>query len=165
MVFDQCAIRVAAAVVTLGLGACQGSGGSVAGLRHSPAGVPVAFDSIDGPPPTVKTAFAGELAAAANDRQVEIAGTGASARYRVRGYLSTEPSADGNTNLAYVWDVFDAEKRRAKRITGSSSLQKAAAEPWSGLDKDTLRRLAAMSMDEIAGFLSETPAVVAAAAE
>ena len=141
--------RYAAAVLLAGLAACQ----SVS--DGSPAGVPIAVEIIDGPPAPVRTALAGELATAASARQVEIVGSGAPARYRVRGYLSTETSADGKTTLAFVWDVFDGDKHRAKRLTGSSPIEAASRDPWKGLDKEALARLAAQSMDEIAGFLSE----------
>ena len=103
-----------AAALSAGLAACQ----SVS--DGSPAGVPIAVEIIDGPPAPVRTALAGELATAASARQVEIVGSGAPARYRVRGYLSTETSADGKTTLAFVWDVFDGDKHRAKRLTGSA---------------------------------------------
>ena len=153
----------AAAILTIGLGGCQGSG-SYAGLKGSPAGVPILFESIDGPPAPVKTALAGELSTAARERHVSIAGAGTQARYRVRGYVSTEKTADGGAALAFVWDVFDAEKHRAKRITGSSPVT-GSAPSWSGLDQDALAQLAAQSMDEIATFLSEVPASVASAGD
>jgi hypothetical protein len=104
----------------------------------------------------VKAAFAAELASAAASRKIDLAGADGEARYRLRGYLTTETSADGETSLAFVWDVFDAEKRRAKRLTGSSPIKAAAADRWSGLDKATLAKLAAESADEIAGFLSQS---------
>jgi hypothetical protein len=144
--------------VLLGLAACQ-SAGTAGG---SPAGVPIAVDIIDGPPAPVRTALAGELVAAANAREVEIVGTGAAPRYRVRGYLSTQTGDGGGTSLAYVWDVFDVQKRRATRLSGSSPLERGSASSWTGLDRAALARLAAQSMDEIAGFLSEAKATTTA---
>jgi hypothetical protein len=133
-----------------GLASCQTAG--------SPAGKPIAFESIEGAPAEVRTALAGELAFAATARQVELAGTGSPARYRVRGYLKTEPTADGGTALAFVWDVFDADQRRARRVTGSAPIKAASGKnPWDGLDKEALARLAARSMDEIATFLAAGP--------
>ena len=144
------AARAAAPALLLGLAACQETG-SLSAMRGSPAGIPVALESIDGIPANTKTALTSELTAAASSRQVELAGAASSARYRVRGYVSKETTAEG-TSLAFVWDVYDAEKRRAKRLTGSSPI---GSDP-SGLDKETLAKLAAMSMDEIAEFLAET---------
>src|SRR5215203_3155086 len=122
-----------AAVAACGLAACQTAGGS-------PAGKPIAFESIEGAPAAVRTALAGELASAAFARQVEIVGNGNPARYRVRGYLTAEPTADGGTALA-------APIKAASR-----------KNPWDGLDKEALARLAARSMDEIATFLAAGPA-------
>lgn len=138
------------AVLSVSLGACQGS------LTGSPEGVPVALESIDGAPAPVRTALIGELATAASDRKVELVGSSAEARYRVRGYLSTETS-DGETTVAYVWDVFDAQKRRAKRLAGSSPVRVPSGS-ISSLDKETLAKLAQSSMDEIAEFLTAAKA-------
>ena len=153
------ALRLAAAGLLIGLCAGQGAGP----LAESPAGVPIAVEIIDGPPAPVKTALASELATAASSRQVDLVGSDAAARFRVRGYLSTETDAEGTTTLAYVWDVFDAEKRRAKRLTGSSPIRNASPDPWTGLDREALARLAALSMDEIAAFLSEAKSAGTAA--
>lgn len=145
--------RLAAAAMMISLGACQGS------VSGSPEGVPVALESIDGAPAKVQTALIDELSNAASDRKVELVGSSAQARYRVRGYISTE-TAEGETKVAYVWDVFDAQKRRAKRLAGSSPV-KIGSGSISSIDKETLSKLAAASMDEIAEFLaaskSETP--------
>jgi hypothetical protein len=138
--------RLAAIAMMTALGACQGS------FSGSPEGVPVALESIDGAPAPVQTALISELATAASDRKVDLVGSSAQARYRVRGYLSTE-TEDGETKVAYVWDVFDAQKRRAKRLAGSSPVPLPSGS-ISSLDKDTLSKLAQASMDEIAEFLS-----------
>ena len=138
--------RLAAAAMMISLGACQGS------VSGSPEGVPVALESIDGAPAKVQTALIGELATAASDRKVDLVGSSAQARYRVRGYISTE-TAEGETKVAYVWDVFDAQKRRAKRLAGSSPVS-IGSSSVSTIDKETLAKLAAASMDEIAEFLA-----------
>jgi hypothetical protein len=143
---------LAASLLLIGLAACQESGTFTA-QRGSPAGIPVALESIDGVPATTRNALTSELTAAASSRQVDLAGASSAARYRVRGYVSKETTAEGGTALAFVWDVYDAEKRRAKRLTGSSPI--AGSDP-AGLDKETLAKLAAMSMDEIAEFLAES---------
>ena len=145
--------RLAAIGLTAALGACQTS------FSASPEGIPVALESIDGAPDPIRTALADELATAATDRKVDLVGASAAARYRVRGYLSTS-TEDGETKVAYVWDVFDSQKRRAKRLEGSSPVPAASI---STLDKQALAKLAQASMDEIADFLSaaksELPAV------
>ena len=154
-ILGRAALVVALAV---GIGACQEGRRNLAG--GSPAGKPIAFESIEGAPPAIRTAFASELASAASSRQVDLVGSG-EARYRVRGYVTAEPG-EGGTTLAYVWDVFDvAEKRRAQRLTGVSPMAVAAADPWSTLDRDALARVAAQSMDDIAAFLAASSAPAA----
>ncbi|PVE23041.1 hypothetical protein DC522_17630 [Microvirga sp. KLBC 81] len=144
--------RLAAMAITMVLGACQGSL-----LGGSPEGVPVAFESIDGAPAPVQTALLDELATAASDRKVELVGSSAQARYRVRGYLSTA-TEDGETKVSYVWDVFDSQKRRAKRLEGSRAVTLASGS-ISAIDKETLAKLAQSSMDEIAEFLSNSKSI------
>jgi hypothetical protein len=155
-----------AGALALCLAGCQSSGGG-AGLfasSGSPAGKPIAVESIEGLPTTMRTALSDELASAATSRRVELVGTSAEARYRVRGYLSTETTAEGGSQLAFVWDVFDAQKRRTNRVAGTSPIQTASLD---GLDREALRQLAAESMDGLATFLSASTAAPldAAAAE
>jgi hypothetical protein len=138
--------RLAAIIVTAALGACQST------FSGSPEGIPVALESIDGAPTPIRTALMDELTNAASDRKVELVGASAEARYRVRGYLSAS-TEDGQTKVAYVWDVFDSQNRRAKRLEGSSPVPAASI---STLDKAALATLAQASMDEIAGFLSDS---------
>jgi hypothetical protein len=152
------------AALACGLASCQSAGGFGFG-QGSPAGKPIALESIVGPPEAVQTALAGELATAASARQVELVGKDGAARYRVRGYLTAQPDAEGGAALAFVWDVFDADERRAQRVTGSSPIATGSRKnPWEGLDKEALARLAARSMDEIASFLAAGPAPAAGAA-
>jgi hypothetical protein len=156
--------RLVTVALVAGLAACQGAGPSIGG---SPAGVPIALESIDGPPSQIRTALIGELNTAASDRKVDLVGASAQARYRVRGYLSAETADGGGTKVAYVWDVFDSQNKRAKRLTGASPVL-ASYTSLSALDKETLARLANSSMDEIAEFLStakgESPIQTAEAA-
>ncbi|MXQ10381.1 hypothetical protein [Microvirga makkahensis] len=141
-----------AMALTMTLGACQTSR-----LSGSPEGVPVAVESIDGASAPVQTALLGELAAAASERKVELVDSGEDARYRVRGYISTV-TEDGETKVSYVWDLFDAQKRRAKRLEGSQSAASGSGS-IAPLDGETLAKLAEASMDEIADFLSASKSI------
>ncbi len=147
------ALRLLGAAAFAGLAACQTTGTATNG---SPAGVPITVDIVDGAPQRVKTAFASEIYSAAAAKKVDLVQGDSQARYQVRGHLSTNVDAAGSSTVAVVWDVFDTEKRRARRLTGSSPIR-AGAQPhsWQGLDKETLAKLAASSMDEIAAFLAE----------
>ncbi len=117
--------RLAATLLIAGLAACQGAGEVSSRAGGSPEGVPIVLESIDGAPAPVRTSFVNELTTAAANRKVEIVGNGTDARYRVRGYLSTE-TTEGETSVAYVWDVFDAQKKRAQRLAGSSPVRVAS---------------------------------------
>lgn len=144
---------VGAALLLLGLAACQSTAGGPGPLVSAP-GVPITLSVVNGPPGDLDGALQRELQAAAAARRVEVVDEPGSARYRVMGYLSTEPTPEGGTAVAYVWDVFDAAKRRARRVAGSSPLPAGAkGDPWSGLDREGLRRLAEASMNEIATAL------------
>jgi hypothetical protein len=167
MVMKRKRLLLAAALLSCAsLGACQSTGSGLAGFGRSPAGVPVAVESIDGPPAPLQTALADELAAAATQQQVDLVTDGAPARYRVRGYVTTSTTPEGEPALAYVWDVFDGEKRRTRRLSGTSPLKTASTDPvpdpWSGLDREALTRLASDSMAEIASFLADSKMEVAA---
>jgi hypothetical protein len=150
---------VLAAATAMALAACQqsastGDNRSFAGVGGSPSGVPIVLESIDGPPGPVQNAFRTQLTDAAASRKVDLVTAATPARYRVRGYLSTEETSGGETSVAYVWDVFDAQKKRAQRLVGSSRVRAATSQGWSEFDTETLAELAGASMDEIAGFLS-----------
>jgi sugar phosphate isomerase/epimerase len=152
------------AALGAGLAGCQSSGTtSFASLTSPIHGMPLTIESIDGPPAPLQTAIVDELASAAARNNVELVTDGSPVRYRVRGYLTADTHAAGKPALAYVWDVFDAQKRRATRVSGSSSLKASPRNPWDSLDKETLAKLAADSMAEIASFLAEARTDVALA--
>jgi hypothetical protein len=116
-------------------------------------GVPIAVESVSGAPDTVRGAFTTALSGEASARQVALVDPKTNPRYRVRGYLSAYPTEDGQTALAFVWDVFDAQKRRAQRVTGAT-VARANAGDWSGVDQTTITKAASASMDQIAQFLT-----------
>lgn len=157
------AAAMAAGCVWLGLGACQdrnaGSPSWSGGLGSAPAveapGVPIALESIEGAPEGVRSRLASAMATEASARRVEFVGADGPARYRVKGYLTAYEDENGGTNLAFVWDVFDGARTRARRVEGTS-LAKATpgTDPWSAVDEAALNKIAARSMNEIAGFLA-----------
>jgi hypothetical protein len=95
-------------------------------------GATVAFESIDGPPPVSR---------------------GGAATYQIRGYVSAQVERD-KTTFAWVWDVYDIEKRRALRISGAESAAGRRRDAWSAADEQVVRRMARNGLDQIAGFLS-----------
>lgn len=128
--------------------------------RVDAPGVPVSVQSITGAPDAVTTRFAGLLGEAAAERRMEIVPGDKPARFRVRGYLTAQPTEDGLTALAFVWDVYDETKKRAQRVQGESLGRRGGStDPWAGIDQTIVAKAASESMDAIATFLVTTPAV------
>jgi hypothetical protein len=123
----------------------------------------VAFESIDGPPPEVFSKLVANLNAEAGTRKIAVVSRESAATYRVRGYVSALVERD-KTTFAWVWDVYDTDKRRALRISGE---EPAAAgkrrDAWAAADEQVLRRMAKSGMDQMSGFLnsSEPPPAIA----
>ncbi|AMJ60847.1 hypothetical protein [Bosea sp. PAMC 26642] len=146
-------------LAALALAGCQETT-TVARQRVDAPGVPVSVQSISGAPDSVTTNFASLLGEAAAERKMEIVAGDKPARFRVRGYLTAQPTVDGQTSLAFVWDVYDESKKRAQRVQGESfGRSGGGADPWSGIDQTVVAKAASESMDAIAGFLVTTPAV------
>ncbi|MBS7697759.1 MULTISPECIES: hypothetical protein [unclassified Chelatococcus] len=148
------------ATLTLALGACQTNPTAM----NAPPGMPVALESIEGAPDPVKSELSSALASAAAARKVELV-SGTDARYRLRGYLTAYDRQDGSTELAFVWDVFDGDKRRAKRIEGTSfsvtgsaghagKTDAGTSDAWTSVDQTVINKVASTSMSEVAGFLA-----------
>jgi hypothetical protein len=123
----------------------------------------VAFESIEGPPPEVFSKLVADLNAEAGTRKIAVVSRESAATYRVRGYVSALVERD-KTTFAWVWDVYDTDKRRALRISGE---EPAAAgkrrDAWAAADEQVLRRMAKSGMDQMSGFLnsSEPPPAIA----
>ncbi|WP_332697290.1 hypothetical protein [Bosea sp. (in: a-proteobacteria)] len=148
-------------IVALALAGCQETT-TAARPRVDAPGVPVSVQSISGAPDQVTTAFAGLLGEAAAERRMEIVPGDKPARFRVRGYLTAQPTADGQTALAFVWDVYDESKKRAQRVQGESiGRGSSGGDPWAGVNQTIVAKAASDSMDAIAGFLTTAPVVEA----
>src|ERR1044071_7822791 len=110
-------VVAALAFAALAAGCSSQQTARFASLSAAPTDATIAFESIDGPPP----AGFRKLGAALNDeappRRVAVVSRGSAATYRVRGYVSAMVDR-GKTSFAWVWDVYDADKRRVLRITG-----------------------------------------------
>lgn len=124
--------------------------------RATASGSTLAFESIDGPPPEVFRKLVANLNDEADARQIAVVSRTGAATYRIRGYVSAQVER-GKTTFAWVWDVYDTDKRRTLRIAGE---EPAAAgrrsDAWAGADEQVLRRMARDGMDRIAGFLNSS---------
>ena len=146
--------------VALALAGCQETTATASRPRVDAPGVPVSVQSISGAPEAVTASFASLLGEAAAERKMEIVAGDKPARFRVRGYLTAQPTEDGQTALAFVWDVYDSTKQRAQRVQGESlGRRSSGSDPWAGIDQTIVAKAASESMDAIAGFLVTTPAV------
>lgn len=116
-------------------------------------GPTIAFESIAGPPPGVFNRLVDDISAEAQARNLAIASREGAANYRVRGYLAAQVIR-GRTHVSWVWDVYDADRLRALRITGEEAGGRAGGDPWSVADDPMVRKIARVSMDQLAAFLS-----------
>jgi hypothetical protein len=116
--------------------------------------VPIALESIEGAPDTVKTELASALATAAAAQKITVVPS-ETARYRIKGYVTAYDRQDGHAEISYVWDVFDGNNRRAKRIEGVSTAEaKAGGNAWASVDPAALNKVATVSMSQVASFLA-----------
>lgn len=161
------AVAVAALAATAAGCSSLPSNGGLSLASAASSGATVAFESIDGPPPEVFRKLVADLNDEAGARKIAVVSRSASATYRVRGYVSALVERN-KTTFAWVWDVYDADKRRALRISGEEPAAgakrrdaKSAAGAWAAADEPVLRRMARSGMDQISGFLnaSAPPAI------
>ena len=150
-----------AAVLLLGLaaGGCVGTG-QIANLADGRR-TTVAFETIDGAPPAVFHKFVSSLKDEAGARQIQVVSSN-EANYRLRGYLAVH-GADSGTAIAWVLDVYDANERRAFRLSGE---EKTAGRSWTAADDQVLARIARAGMQQFATFAAtaDAPSPTAAAA-
>src|SRR5215211_5984222 len=153
----------------LAAGGCTTDGQPMASFA-SARNATIAFESIDGPPQPVFQKLVENLATEAVARQVAVISREATPQYRVRGYMAV--------HIGWVWDVYDANKRRVLRIANEELGGRSGGDAWAAADEAMLRRIARTGVDRLATFLDgggagrpptalpagEDAAVVAAAA-
>jgi hypothetical protein len=167
-----------AAVLTLSLAAANCTPSSGPSGRLFTGGIPastIAFESIDGPPQAVFRRLVATLGEEAEARKVAVVSREGAAAYRVRGYLSAQVERKATT-IAWVFDVYDADKRRVLRISGSEpagqrtetrrreAWREAQRNAWAAADDQVLRQVARNGMDRIVAFLNAPDAPPAAPA-
>jgi hypothetical protein len=126
----------------------------------SPRGAPLAFVNIEGAPDAILARFSREANAAAAGRDIAVVEQEAAA-YLARGYLAAYPSSNGAVVMC-VWDIFDRERRRVRRLDDYVTAPGASADPWSLVDDRTIAALAARSMENLAATLTNTPEAIGA---
>jgi hypothetical protein len=143
---DQRWGSVAVLLAGLGLSGCL-STGQLADLIQEPPATAIAFESIEGPPPAVFRRFANSLKTQAGAQQVLVV-VPSQANYRLRGYLAAH-AEDGITSIAWAWDVYNADQRRAFRLVGEEKAGDAR-QLWEAADDQVLNRIARSAMQQLA---------------
>jgi hypothetical protein len=122
----------------------------------APRGASVAFESIDGPPPAQFHELVQKLNEQAQVRRLAVVSREQPSAYRVRGYLAAEVAKDVTT-VSWVWDVFDHDRRRVRRVSGTETA-KGRRRGWNAVDEAMLTHIAGSSMDQLAAFLTSPTA-------
>jgi hypothetical protein len=138
------------------LGGCSSSGfpGAFSGVGGQ--GRTVAFESIDGPPETVFKNLVQQLNQEAQARQISVVSREAAAQYRIRGYVAAHVQGK-KTTISWVWDIYDADRQRAMRLTGEE-VGTSSRTAWNAADDQVLNHIARDGMTRLAAFLADPSA-------
>jgi hypothetical protein len=147
---------VLAAACAMALAGCTHDG-QLSLSAAQPHGATVAFESIDGPPPAQFHTLVQNLNDEAQTHRLAVISRETPSAYRVRGYLAAKV-VKGQSTIAWVWDVFDSDERRALRISGEETANSRTLgrhrDAWTAADDAMLRRIARTSMEQLATFLT-----------
>ena len=138
-----------------GLAACKQDVPSHVALQQ-PRGATVAFDTIDGPPRSQFQTLVQKLNDEAQSRRLAVVSREGTSAYRVRGAL-TATVKQGQTTIAWNWDVFDGAEQRVLQIKGEEAATQPTRhveEAWKAADEAMLKRIAQASMDQLSAFLT-----------
>lgn len=151
--------RLASLFALLGLVSGCASSGQIALPAGQAFGPTVAFESVDGPPPEVFDRLVRALEAESNAKSFTIVSREAPAAYRIRSYLSAQVRR-GKTTIAWVWDVYDRDQRRAMRLSGEEPTGKAkdrtGRDAWSAADDEIMRRIAQAGLGGVSRMINGT---------
>jgi hypothetical protein len=141
----------------LAVAGCTTSGEPVLGAIAGPGQRTVAFESIDGPPEQLFRKLVAQLGEEASAYRVVMVSRQAPAQYRIRGYLAAHVQGK-KTTITWVWDVFDAERERAVRLSGE--VPGAPSErAWAAADDAVVTHIARDGMTRLAAFLASPGSV------
>ena len=143
-------------LAALGLAGCSSSGLPSGLSAVSLRGTTVAFESIEGPPETVFRNLVQQLNQEAQARQVSVVSRESPAQYRIRGYIAAHVQGK-RTMISWVWDVYDADRNRAVRLSGEEA-GTSGRTAWGAADDPVVSRIAQDGMTRLASFLAAPPA-------
>jgi hypothetical protein len=142
-----------AAAVALCVAACQPALEGSSQTVNAP-GVPVALVGVEGAPEALQAQVDREVLTQATARRIELVSGTEHPRYRLRGYLTAYPTEDGDTALAFVWDVFDQARMRAQRVSTTTTTRGQDSDPWARIGETQITKATAQSMSQVASFLA-----------
>ena len=137
-----------AALACLLLAACQTDNGLITGSLGPTGPRAIAFESIDGPPPTVFQRLVTQLTNEAEARKLPVVSRANQGAWRVRLYLAAHTQKKQAT-ISWVGDIFDVRYDRAFRVSGEEHVSPARKDAWSLADDAVLARIASKSLDAI----------------
>lgn len=152
----------------VGLGGCGGDtsppallGVGSAPQYQAPAAPPVpaalatfAFDPFAGAPGNTVDELSRKIGAQARAEGLTVVRrVGAPATYRVKGHLSAVGDNTSST-IIYVFDVYDASGRRLHRFSGQETGAATSADPWAGVDAQSLELIARRTVLSIKAWLT-----------
>ncbi len=147
------AIGVIAVTAALALAGCITTGTTTVSPTAA-EGATIIFESIDGPPRPVSTRLARSLDQEAAARRLVVVTRGGQALYHIRAYLAAHNDG-GTTSLAWAFDVYDAERKRAFRLNGEERAAGGAqGGSWNAASDATLQRIASTSIDQLMTFIA-----------
>ncbi|MTI04129.1 hypothetical protein E1180_01180 [Roseibium denhamense] len=163
--FSRSAVRkFVGLVLVTGLAACQASpqppaavsagvtAPSIARSQAVPGETTFAFEPFTGAPGNIADELSEQIGSEARRQGITLVRrVGASATYRVNGYLAAtgEPGT-----VFYVFDIVDSSGKRLKRISGTESTGGTSGDPWQSVSSSELSRIANRSMVEIKAWLN-----------
>ena len=125
-------------------------------------GATIIFESIDGPPRPVSARLAKSLDQEAAARRLVVVTRGGQALYHIRAYVAAHAEG-GTTVLAWAFDVYDAERKRAFRLRGEE--RAVGPSSWAAANDEVIRRISSTSIAELMAFIASdrTPGATAQA--
>ncbi len=144
----------AALMLALGGSACNSTTGQLPtpGPLASGSGPTIAFESIDGPPESVYAKLVRHLSEEAGARQIAVVSRGAPAHYHIRIFAATIVYPKRSV-VHWVWDVYDANQQRARRLSGKETITGTGRKTWAAADDAVIRKIARGGMDRLVAFL------------
>lgn len=152
---------IAAVVLALGSAACNPATIQTPILASGAAGPTVAFESVDGPPQSIYTKLVHGLSQEAKARRIAVVSRGEPAHYRIRIYAAKTVYPKRSV-VHWVWDVYDADRRRAHRFSGEETVKGAGRNTWAAVDEQMTNRIASRGMEQLAAFLRSSNGATAA---